>query len=111
MGQRGSKRTRAADEVAESLLEKLEPLGEVTSRKMFGGVGIFESGSMFALVTSHGVPHLKVNESNQAQFDKEDAKRFGKMPYYEIPGRVLANTRSLRSWAKKSIAIANSSQK
>ena len=31
---------------------QVEPLGEISSRKMFGGYGIFATGKMFALVSS-----------------------------------------------------------
>ena len=67
---------------------------------MFGGYGIFETGSMLELVTSDDVVHLKVDDSNIAKFEKAGANKFDCMPYYEIPANVLANTRSLRSWAK-----------
>lgn len=109
MGRKGTKLTSEASDIAADLVEKLAPLGDVTSRKMFGGVGIFESGSMFALVTSNGTPHLKVDDTNQADFEKRESAKFGRMPYYEIPETVIGNTRSLRSWAKKSIAVAKTS--
>lgn len=110
MGRKGAKLTQEATDTADMLVEKLAPLGEVSSRKMFGGYGIFESGSMFSLVTSEGVAHLKVGETNLAKFEKDDAEKFGRMPYYAIPETVLANTRSLRSWARESIAVAKSSK-
>jgi DNA transformation protein len=106
MGRKGTKLTPVATQTAELLEEKLAPLGDVTSRKMFGGYGIFKSGSMFALVTSEGVAHLKVDESNLAKFEKAESKQHGRMPYYEIPVSVLKNTRSLRSWATASLAVA-----
>ncbi|NND98746.1 MAG: TfoX/Sxy family protein [Pirellulaceae bacterium] len=105
MGRKGAKLTSQATDVAVQLAERLSPLGDVSTRKMFGGYGIFESKSMFALVTSEGVAHLKVDDSNVDKFVKADAKKFGRMPYYEIPDSVFSNTRSLRSWAKQSIAI------
>ena len=108
MPSKGSKLSPEATAMAEFLVEKLTPLGDVSSRKMFGGYGIFESGSMFALVTSDGIAHLKVDETNLARFQKADAEKFGNMPYYEIPAKVLKNTRSLRSWASASLFVAKS---
>ncbi len=110
MGQKGAKLTQEATEVAELLVEKLATLGNVTSRKMFGGYGIFESGSMFGLVTSGGVAHLKVDDSNRAKFEKAGAEQFGRMPYFAIPPNVLKNTRSLRAWASASLVIAKSAK-
>ena len=106
MGQKGTKLTAAATEVAEQLVKRLSTLGDVTSRKMFGGYGIFESGKMFALVTSGGVAHLKVDDSNVAKFEQAEMKQFGRMPYYQIPDKVLKDTRSLRSWATQSLENA-----
>lgn len=110
MGQKGAKLTAEATEVAEHLVEQFSKLGVVSSRKMFGGYGIFESGSMFALVTSTGVAHLKVDDSNRARFEKAGSERFGRMPYYEIPETVLKNTRSLRAWASASLAVAKAAK-
>lgn len=108
MGRKGNQLTPAATEVSEKLVQKLATLGDVTSRKMFGGYGIFESGSMFALVTSEGVAHLKVDDSNRAKFEQAGSKQHGRMPYFEVPAKVLQNTRSLCNWAAASIAIAKS---
>ncbi len=108
MGQKGAKLTPEATEAAELLVRRLSTLGEVTSRKMFGGYGIFESGSMFALITSTGVAHLKVDDTNLERFEQAGSEKFGRMPYFEIPESVLGNTRSLRKWASESIAIAKS---
>ena len=106
MGQKGAKLTPEATALADTLVDKLATLEDVSSRKMFGGYGIFESGSMFALVTSDGIAHLKVNDTNRARFEEAGSERFGRMPYYEIPSSVLKNTRSLRNWARESLAAA-----
>ena len=108
MGHKGAKLTERATVTSDLLAEKLEPLGDVTCRKMFGGYGIFESGTMFALVNAAGVAHLKVDESNVKKFIDAGSQKHGKMPYYSIPDHVLASTRSLRNWAKHSLAIAKS---
>lgn len=110
MGRKGARLTEEASESAALLVKRLTPLGEVTSRKMFGGYGIFESGTMFALVTSEGVPHLKVGDTNIGRFEKAGAEKFGRMPYYAIPARVLNSTRSLRSWAREALAVAQSTK-
>ena len=86
----------------------LAPLGVVTGRAMFGGYGLFYDATMFALVSSDGVLHFKADASTQDDF--EDDARFGKMPYYRVPAKVRANTRSLRAWAKRAIAVALDAQ-
>ena len=107
MGVKGAKRTAAADTEQAAVVELLSPLGEIGSRPQFGGYGIFVEGKMFALVTSDGCLCLKVGDANRADYD-EDA-RFGKMPYYRVPAEVRGDTRKLRRWAKKSIALVQES--
>ncbi len=58
MGQKGAKLTQKATETCQLFVKELASVGEITSRKMFGGYGIFESGAMFALVNSDGGLHL-----------------------------------------------------
>ena len=104
MGVKGAKRTEAAVVEQEAVVRLLAPLGKIASRSQFGGYGVFADGKMFGLITSEGVLHLKVDDSNRG--DYEATSKFGKMPYYRVPADVRASTRKLRSWAKKSIAVA-----
>jgi len=60
MGTKDSKLTSGATDSAEGFVGRLQPLGDVTSKKMFGGYGIFESGKMFALVGINNDP-LRIN--------------------------------------------------
>jgi DNA transformation protein and related proteins len=106
MGKKGDKLTGAASVSAETLQAKLIPLGDIRLRKMFGGYGIFEEDTMFALVDSVGVIFLKVDENNLKRFEEAGANKHGRMPYYQIPVAVLADEALLREWAQTSITIA-----
>ncbi len=110
MGQKGAKLTQEATKASERLVHTLSDLGKVYSRKMFGGYGIFESGAMFALITSEGKIHFKVNQSNRKRFEDIGAEKHGKMPYFEVPQNVLKNEQKLHEWARDSIDIAHSSK-
>ena len=111
MGQKGAKLTQKATETCQLFVKELANVGEITSRKMFGGYGIFESGAMFALVNSDGALHLKANDSNIGRFEEAGSGRHGKMPYYEVPVRVLNDRTLLCEWTKVSIEIAHSDKK
>ncbi len=111
MGQKGAKLTQKATETCRLFVKELASVGEITSRKMFGGYGIFESGAMFALVNSDGALHLKANDSNIGRFEEAGSGRHGKMPYYEVPVKVLNDQTLLCEWAKVSIEIAHSDKK
>ena len=43
---------RAPDKLTTYLLELLAPLGPVSAKRMFGGVGLFHNGIMFGLIAS-----------------------------------------------------------
>ena len=111
MGTKGSKLTQKATTVCEQVVRDLVPLGDVSQRKMFGGYGIFESTAMFALIDSQGEVYLKVDDSNRSRFEDAGAQRHGRMPYFQVPAEVLADSDLLCDWAKDSIAIAHASKK
>ena len=111
MGKKGAKLRQERADVCQQVVQALLPLGDVGSRKMFGGYGIFESGAMFALVDSQGSVFLKVDDSNRSRFDQAEAKQHGKMPYFEASPEIVADAQSLRDWAKVSIEIAHAGKK
>jgi len=104
MGVKGAKKSPKADAEQAAVVALPAPLGEFSSRSQFGGHGIFVNGTMFALVTSDGVLHLEVDDTNREDFEPDS--RFGKMPYHRVPSRVRDDTRALRRWARKAIAVA-----
>lgn len=105
MGLKGDKTTQNSADLAASISSKLEPLGGITTKKMFGGHGIFHEGKMFGIVDSKGQGFLKADESNKADFEELGAHRHFKMPYFSIPKEVMDSPDLIITWAKKSIAI------
>ena len=93
------------------IIEQLSDIQEVTHKKMFGGVGFFKEGKMFAGIM-YGTFCLKVNDSNRPDFEAAGMKQFnpkkkGKgMPYFEVPPDVLEDKEELTKWAMRSIEIA-----
>ena len=106
MGVKGDKLTNDSVITAELLLEKLQTISGITSKKMFGGHGIFHNGKMFGIIDSKGNAFLKADESNKDVFDKAGSTKHGRMPYYTIPQEVFNDIDQLTEWAQKSIAIA-----
>ena len=111
MGEKGAKLSQKAAGVSDQVVQALMPLGAVSSRKMFGGYGIFESGAMFALVNSQGDVFLKVDDSNRSRFERAAANQHGKMPYFQVPPEVLKDEHALQAWAKDSLEIAHAGRK
>jgi DNA transformation protein and related proteins len=75
MGQKGDKHTPEAQLNAELLLEKLSVIEGVTSKKMFGGHGIFHESKMFGMISAKGIAFLRTNDSNRNQFLSKGSKQ------------------------------------
>ena len=106
MGVKGSKSTEDGRLAAELLISRLEPIEGVSSKKMFGGHGIFHEGKMFAIIDSKGVAYFKVDDSNRADYEQNGAHKHGKMSYYTLPDVVLNDSQALLTWAEKSIELS-----
>ena len=107
MGEKGARQSGRAAETAAGLVDDLAPLGEVTSKKMFGGFGIFEAGLMFALVDSEGSAFFRLGPSNEDRY----RERHGKMPYGRVPDEVLSDDPQLLTWAKDALQAARAARK
>ena len=106
MGRKGDKLTQDSVLVAELLIEKLASIGGISSKKMFGGHGIFHEGKMFGIIDSSGQCYMKADNSNKDDYEAKGAHQHSRMPYFSIPDEVFKNQDELVSWANKSIAIA-----
>lgn len=94
--------------------ELLQPVGKVTTRGMFGGVGIFYRGLMFALISNDEL-YFKVDDRNRGDYEAMAAGPFvyeaksGKravMSYYRVPDEVADNEDDILAWARKSVDVA-----
>ncbi|WP_190810455.1 TfoX/Sxy family protein [Flagellimonas sp. S3867] len=106
MGEKGDKMTNASVLAVELMVQKLESIGSITAKKMFGGHGIFHEGKMFGIIDSKGVAYLKSDASLSKFFESSGSHKHGKMPYYSIPETVLGDNKLLVEWAGKSIKIS-----
>jgi DNA transformation protein len=111
MGEKGAKRTKIAYEMGEALVKTLSVLGDVNGRKMFGGYGIFIEDAMFAMVSSQGEIHFKVDDGNRSKYEATGSLQFHNMPYYQLPEAIFQNEDELFAWAKESMAIAYANKK
>jgi len=90
----------------EYVMEMLQPLGDVTSRSMFGVYGVFEAGDMFALVSSDTL-YFKADDSNRARYEDAGSAQFKPMPYWEVPAEVLEREDDVEEWPRLSIDAAH----
>jgi DNA transformation protein len=97
------------------LLEELfAPLGGVSLRRMFGGVGVFKEGIMFGLVADD-VLYLKADETTSPGYETEGCGPFVyegmkartvTMPYWRLPDRLLDEPEEFTRWADAAFAVA-----
>ena len=101
-----------SDGYRDYVLELLAPV-EATARRMFGGLGIFRDGMMFALVADDRL-FFKTDNSNLGEFQAASAEPFayeksGKkmsMGYHEVPADVIEDADILNGWAWRAIDVA-----
>ena len=102
---------KAKDDYANYIVDKLSGVGDVSSRAMFGGYGIFNESLMFALI-SDGVLYFKVDDSNREIYEKAGSSKFQHgISYWEVPTEVFEDTARLYEWANISIGIAQAKTK
>lgn len=106
MGIKGDKLTKDSELSAELMTQKLGSLAGITTKRMFGGHGIFHNAKMFGLIDSKGQVYLKADDSIKSNFENAGSHRHSRMPYFSIPEEVLSNADSLVEWANRSIAIS-----
>jgi len=97
------------------VLDQLDPVGPVTLKPMFGGVGLYADDLFFALIAAD-VLYLKGDAATQGEREAAGARPFqpypnrprgkGRMQYYSVPAAILEDGDALVAWAKQSIAIA-----
>lgn len=98
------------------VLEQLESVGQITSRRMFGGLGIYADGMFFAFI-ANDLLHFKVDDSNRSDFESAGTGPFRPyddertMQYYEVPVDVLEDQDQLAQWANRALEVARASKK
>lgn len=103
------------DEIADFF----EAFGAVTTRKMFGGTGIYHDGMIFAL-EAYGEILLKADAKSAPEFEAAGSRQFvyegkeGKtsaMPYWSVPDEAVDDPEERAEWARKAFAAALRSRK
>ena len=95
------------------VLDQLAALGEVSSRRMFGGAGLYCEEFFFGLIADDTL-YLRVDDSNRGDYTARAAQPFRpyadrpelSMSYYEAPAEVLEDALTLTEWARLSVEVA-----
>jgi DNA transformation protein len=99
------------------LFEQFAPLGEITSKAMFGGHCLYCDGIVFALLADNQV-FLKVDAETKAEFEAAGLRAFRPFPdkdlvmsYYEAPADMFESEEGVRHWAGLAIAAGKRGRK
>jgi DNA transformation protein len=79
-------------------------LGQITTRKMFGGMCLYHAGTVFALMSSDGTLYLKAKGDVAARFKSDNAAQFHNMPYWALPLAALDDADEACTLARASLA-------
>ena len=103
-----------SDEQIEMIRDLFEGVGPITTRKMFGGLGIYSEGTIFAIAMSDGQLKLKGAGAMAETFDAEGWERWTytregsdkvtAMPYWSLPDALLDNPGEASNWARRALA-------
>ncbi len=94
------------------VLDQLSELGDVTARKMFGGVGLYCAGYFFGIIALDEL-YLKTDDRTRGEFEaarshpfQPYADRPATFHYYSVPVAVLESAPELVRWARKAVNVA-----
>jgi DNA transformation protein len=105
---------RDHDNLTAYLLELLAPLGRISARRMFGGVGLFHGGMMFGLIARDEL-FLKVNDANRAGYEAAGEAPFSYdtkhgvhtiQSYWRCPPELLDDPENFQAWARQAVEAA-----
>lgn len=95
------------------VLEQLARVPRVTSRRMFGGVGLYSDGVFFGIIDNDTV-FFKVDDSTRETYIARGSEPFRpykdrpevSMSYFQVPADVLEDTDELVPWARAAVRAA-----
>jgi len=101
-----------SEQYLDYVVDQLGCIGQVTAKKMFGGVGLYHDEFFFGLI-SGDVLFFKVDDVNRPAYEAAGAEPFKpygdesySMSYYEVPADVIEDVDKLREWARGAVSAA-----
>jgi DNA transformation protein and related proteins len=95
------------------VLDQLDGVDEVTSRSMFGGVGLYRGDVFFGIIAGDTL-YLKVDDETRREYEAAGMQPFKPYPgrsttmrYYAVPVEVLESSVELVKWARKAVTVAS----
>ncbi|MGO2007703.1 TfoX/Sxy family protein [Vreelandella alkaliphila] len=104
---------KATSEFIANLSDIFVLFGDIQTKRMFGGYGVYRDGLMFALVADD-VLYFKVDEHSvgsfielgMEQFEYEKSGKRVKMTYYAAPEEIFEDPEHAKEWADRAYKAA-----
>jgi len=102
-----------SDEDIAYVKDMFSGLGQLSTRKMFGGLALYHDGTIFALMRSDGAVLLKGVGDFIAELEAEGATQWthvkpdgatGTMPYWTLPEAALDDPEIACDWARRALS-------
>ena len=108
----------AMTEFVRLVLELLAPVGEVRARAMFGGYGVYQRETVFAIIVDDRL-YFKTDDATRRKFSKLGLDAFtyvarGRrvaLRYHEAPPDVFESPEIMRNYALEAIGVARRARK
>lgn len=111
MGDKGAKLTSEAEATAEIAVEELASLGAIRSKKMFGGFGVFDGETMFAIVDPKGALFFRADDETRPRYEAAGSEKHSRVPYFGVPEEVIASMEDLIAWGSEALDVARRAKK
>jgi DNA transformation protein len=101
------------DHYLQWVVEQVSGAGRISSRRMFGAVGLYRDGVFFGIVSGDTL-YFKVDDTTRCHYEKRGMSQFRpyhdrplvSMNYYEVPADVLEDPDECVEWALRAVAAA-----
>ena len=97
---------------ADFVVEQLDGCGDITTRRMFGALGLY-AGDVFFAIIDDDILYLKTDATTRPDFEREGSEPFrpygderSSLHYFSVPVSVLEDADALSAWGRKAIVVA-----
>lgn len=98
---------------ADFVTEQMGGLGHITTRRMFGGHGLYCDGLFLAIITGDKL-YLKADAQTRPVYEERGLARFSysargktvQLMYYEAPAEVFEVPQSMQHWGRLALQAA-----
>ena len=104
---------RVKSSLASYVAEQLAPLGRISSRAIFGGVGVFIDERLLAIVMGEKL-YLHTDKSNLDDYVARGMQQFKPYPnafdlttdHHQVPPEIVDDAAQLKQWGEQALAAA-----